>query len=266
MAGSIPEADTAAVPLARFPDLHNRGVLITGGGSGIGAALVEAFARQGARVAFIDIAEAESGKLAERLSRDAAFPPLFLPADLRDTDAARRAVEEAGQALGSIGVLVNNAARDDRHDIETLTQEEWDDNQAVNLKPVFFVTQAVLPYMRKAGGGSIVNFSSIAFMLNMGDVPAYAAAKAGIIGLTKSLAGRLGPENIRVNAILPGMVVTERQKKLWIDDAAVARMLERQCLKKVLTAEDMAGPCLFLASACSGRMTAQTIVIDGGVF
>ncbi len=255
-----------ALPAAQFHDLKGRGVLITGGGSGIGAALVEGFARQGARVAFIDIAEAESRRLVEQLSRDVAHAPVFIRADLREVQAITPAVNHAVETIGSLSVLVNNAARDDRQPLEEVTEASWDESLAVNLRHIFFISQAAVPHMRRAGGGSIINFSSIAFMLNMGEIPAYATAKAGIVGLSKSLAGRLGSENIRVNAVLPGMVVTERQKKFWLDDAAIAGMLEKQCLKHTLVAEDMVGPCLYLASDCSARMTAQTMIIDGGVF
>ena len=254
-----------AFPAAAFHDLQGRGVLISGGGSGIGAALVEAFARQGARVAFIDIAEAESRALVERLAKDCAFAPVFLRADLRDAHSLAGIVDQAAAAIGGIRVLVNNASRDDRQRIEDVTPESWDENQSINLRPAFFLAQAVAPHMKRAGGGSIVNFSSIAYLLNMGEIPAYATAKAGIVGLTKSLAGRLGPDDIRVNAILPGMVVTERQKQLWLTDAAIAAMRDKQCLKHTLIADDMVGPCLYLASDCSARMTAQTMIIDGGV-
>ncbi|MBD9371226.1 SDR family oxidoreductase [Rhizobium sp. ARZ01] len=249
-----------------YPELRDRSVLISGGGSGIGAALVEAFARQGARVAFVDIAEAESAALIDRLAAEVPHRPLFLKADIRDIQAYREAIAAAIAAIGPVRVLVNNAARDDRHELGEITPEYWDENQAVNLRHVFFAIQAVAPAMREAGGGSIINFSSIAYMLNMGDLTAYATAKAGIIGLTKSLAGKLGPDNIRVNAILPGMVLTERQLRLWIDDAAIAAMLKEQCLKRPLTPEDIVGPCLFLASDASGAMTAQSMIIDGGVF
>ena len=250
---------------ASYPDLHDRGVLISGGGSGIGAALVEAFARQGARVAFFDIAEAESEGLAQRLATEVSHPPLFFKVDVREIDAYRSAITEAVAATGPVSVLVNNAARDDRHDLAEVTPDDWDENQAVNLRHVFFAIQAVVPAMRAAGGGSIVNFSSIAYLLNMGELPAYATAKAGIVGMTKSLAGRLGPDNIRVNAILPGMVLTERQLRLWVDEAAIEAMLKRQCLKRSLSPEDIVGPCLFLASDASSAMTAQSIIVDGGV-
>ena len=249
----------------RYPDLAGKGVLITGGGSGIGAALVAAFAAEGARVAFLDIAEAESRTLVSTLDGKVEHLPRYIQTDLRDIGALRAAVEEAAKALGGIRVLVNNAARDDRHDLETVEPDYWDENQAVNLRHHFFAAQAVAPHMRKGGGGAIVNFSSIAFLLNMGELPAYAAAKAGIVGLTKSLAGRLGPDNIRVNAILPGMVLTERQKRLWIDPAAAEAGVARQCLKRPLIAGDLVGPCLFLASEASAAITAQTLIVDGGM-
>lgn len=241
------------------------GILITGGGSGIGASLVAAFAERGAKVAFIDINETAGTQLAETLSARTRHPVTFIKADLRDQSQLARAVTDAAQATGGIKVLVNNAAWDDRHDIDTVTSEYWDENQSINLKPVFFVTQAALPYLRQVPGASIINFSSISYLLNMGGLPAYTAAKAGIIGLTKSLAGRLGEENIRVNAILPGMIVTERQKSLWLTDDTISQTVGRQCLKRTLTAEDLVGPCLFLASSASAAMTAQTMIIDGGL-
>jgi NAD(P)-dependent dehydrogenase (short-subunit alcohol dehydrogenase family) len=254
------------LPSSQFPDLRNRGVLVTGGGSGIGAALVDGFLRQGARVAFIDIAEEPSRALCERLAAETGRAPQFIAADLRDVEAARNAAEAAVAALGAVHVLVNNAARDDRQPLEAVTEESWDESLSVNLRHFFFMSQQIAPHLRRQGGGSIINFSSIAFMLNMPDIPAYATAKAGIIGLTKSLAGSLGPDNIRVNAILPGMIVTERQRRLWLTDDSIARMQEKQCLKRMLVADDLVGPCLFLASDCSAAMTAQTMIIDGGVF
>jgi len=249
----------------RYPDLEGQGVVVTGGGSGIGAALVSGFAAAGARVAFLDIAEAESRSLISQLEGKVEHLPHYMRVDLRDIAALRASIEEVARALGGIRVLVNNAARDDRHDLETVEPDDWDDNLAVNLRPHFFAAQAVVPHMRTAGGGAIVNFSSISFMLNMGDLPAYTTAKAGIVGLTKSLAGRLGPDNIRVNAILPGMVLTERQRRLWIDEKAIAGGIARQCLKRSLVAEDMVGPCLFLASDASAAITAQTLIVDGGM-
>ncbi len=246
-------------------EFEDKGVLVTGGGSGIGASLVTAFAKLGAKVAFIDIDEDASRTLVDTLSKQVRHPVFFAQADLRDQSQLVDAVGAAAEATGGIKVLVNNAAWDDRHDIDTVTSDYWDANHAVNLKPVFFVTQAALPQLRLADGASIINFSSISYLLNMGELPAYAAAKAGIVGLTKSLAGRLGPENIRVNAILPGMIVTERQKELWLTDASISQTMARQCLQRVLTADDIVGPCIFLASSASAAMTAQTIIIDGGL-
>lgn len=249
-----------------FSDLKDAGVLISGGGSGIGAALTEGFARAGAKVTFLDIAKAPSEALAARLSGECSHPVNFVHADLRNISETQAAIDEAGRKAGSFRVLVNNAAWDDRHDIDTVSEEYWDNNQAINLKQLFFVTQAALPYLRKEKDAAIVNFSSISFMLNMGDLPSYAAAKAGIIGLTKSLAGRLGPENIRVNCILPGMIVTERQKELWLTEQSIEATMGRQCLKRILTADDIVGPCLFLSSKAAGAITSQSIIVDGGIF
>lgn len=251
---------------ARYPEFRDRSVVVTGGGSGIGAAIVEGFARQGAKVSFIDIAEDESHALVDRLSRDSLHPVRFHHADLRDVAAIRATIEAIVAHSGPIGVLVNNAARDDRHDFDQVTPEYWDNNQATNLRHVFFAAQAVAPSMREAGGGAIINMSSIAFMLNMPDFPAYTTAKAAIIGLTKSLAGKLGPDNIRVNCILPGMIATERQMKLWLTEEGIAGMIERQCIKRVLQADAIVGPCLFLASDGASAVTAQSLIVDGGIF
>ena len=250
---------------AHYPDLQDRGILVTGGGSGIGAALVDGFVAQGAKVAFIDVADEASRALVARLAKTSRHPPIYLKADLRDVGGTKAAVDDAARGLGSLSVLINNAGWDDRHEFEDVTEDYWDNSQAINLKQVFFVTQAAVPQIRQGGGGSIVNFSSIAYMRNMGQMPAYTTAKAGIVGLTKSLAGKLGGENIRVNAIMPGMIVTERQKRLWLTEENMAAMEASQCLKRMLVAEDLVGPCLFLASSASSAMTAQTLVIDGGV-
>lgn len=251
------------MPTARYADLDGASVLITGGGSGIGAALTAGFARQGAKVAFIDIAEAASTALCDTIEQELGRRPFYLNADLTHIDALKSAVEQVEAANGPIKVLVNNAAFDQRHAIEDVTSEFWDQNQAINLKPAFFAIQAVLPGMRRSGG-SIVNFTSTSYMLNMGGMPSYTAAKAGVVGLTKGLAGELGPLGIRVNAIAPGWIMTERQKKLWVTEEALAAHLAKQCTKDVLQPEDMVGPCLFLASDASRAITAQTIIADGG--
>ena len=252
------------MPSVRHSDLKDSSVLITGGGSGIGASLVEGFLRQGSKVAFIDIDEAASTALAKRLEGETGTRPLFLPADLRDIPALREAVEQAARAHGPVTVLVNNAARDDRHSVEDVTPEFWDNNHAINLRPDFFTAQAVAPGMKAAGGGAIVNFSSIAFMMNGPGYPAYAAAKAAIIGLTKALAGDLGHDGIRVNAIAPGWVMTERQRRLWVTPESYGAHLAGQCLAHELMPDDLVGPCLFLASDAARMVTAQTLIVDGG--
>jgi galactose dehydrogenase len=249
---------------AKFPDLEGASVLITGGGSGIGAALTEGFARQGCKVAFIDIAEEASRKLVDDIENATGRRPLYLEADLRDIEALRAAAAKAAEANGPVTVLVNNAAFDQRHAIEEVTQEYWDDNQAINLRPHFFTAQAVAAGMRQAGHGSIINFTSTSFLLNHPDMPSYTAAKAGIIGLTKGLAGRLGPDGIRVNAIAPGWVITERQKELWVTEERLAAHVARQCIREVMQPDDIVGPCLFLASDASRMLTAQTLIVDGG--
>jgi NAD(P)-dependent dehydrogenase (short-subunit alcohol dehydrogenase family) len=252
------------MPSARFPDLDGASVLITGGGSGIGAALTEGFALQGCKVAFIDIAEAPSLALCNRIEKAVGKRPLFLNADLRDVEALRAAAAKAAAAHGPVTVLVNNAALDTRHAAEEVTVEFWDDNQSINLRPHFFTAQAAAAGMKDAGGGSIINFTSTSFLINHPDMPSYTAAKAGIIGLTKGLAGRLGKDGIRVNAVAPGWVITERQRELWVTDEALAAHVAKQCIKEVMQTDDMVGTCLFLASDASRMLTAQTLIVDGG--
>jgi len=252
------------MPSATFADLRGAGVLVTGGASGIGAALVRGFAGQGSKVALIDRDREAARRTVGEVAEATGHRPHFEHADLRDISAAQGAVRNAAEALGGLKVVVNNAAWDDRHDFDTVTEAYWDDNIAVNLRPAFFVSQAAAPYLRAGGGGAIINFSSIAFLLNMPEIPVYETAKAGIIGMTKALAGKLGDDNIRVNALLPGMVITERQKALWVSDAAAEAHRQQQALKFTLAAEDLVGPCLFLASDCSAAVTAQSLIVDGG--
>lgn len=249
---------------AQFRDLDGASVLITGGGSGIGAALTEGFLAQGASVAFLDIADAPSMALCDQLEKACGRRPLYRRCDLRDVDAIRAAVADVAAAQGDPTVLINNAAFDERHEVDDVTVEYWDANQAINLRQQFFVAQAVVPGMRRAGHGSIVNFTSTSFMINHPDMPSYTAAKAGIIGLTKGLAGKLGADNIRVNAIAPGWVITERQRTLWVTEESLAAHVANQCLHEAMKPEDMVGPCLFLASDAARMLTAQTIIVDGG--
>jgi NAD(P)-dependent dehydrogenase (short-subunit alcohol dehydrogenase family) len=249
---------------AVYPDLAGKPVLITGGGSGIGAALTRGFTRQGARVAFIDIAQEASEALVGSIASEGHARPLFVHADLADVEALREAVRIAEDAHGPALVLVNNAARDDRHDLADVTVDYWDANQAINLRPHFFAAQAVAEGMKRAGTGSIINFTSTSFLINLGTLPSYTAAKAGIVGLTKGLAGALGPHGIRVNAIAPGWVMTERQRALWVTDEALAAHVAKQCIKEEMRPDDVVGPCLFLASDAARMLTAQTLIVDGG--
>lgn len=248
---------------ARFDDLRGRSVFITGGGSGIGAALTEGFAAQGCKVAFVQRSDASA--LADMLGDRHGTRPLYLPCDITDISALQDAMATAAAAHGPITVLVNNAANDQRHDLQGYSPAEWDAAQAVNLRPHFFTIQAAAPGMAAAGGGSIINFTSISYMFGATGYFAYAAAKAAITGLTYSLARELGPQNIRVNALAPGRVLTQRQLDLWIEPGTEDAFLENQCLKESLYPADIVGPTLFLASEASRMVTGQVLVVDGGV-
>ena len=247
---------------AQYPSLRDRVVLITGGASGIGASMVEHFARQGAKVAFIDVDEASAASLKQELI--SPHPPLYLHCDLTDTTTLRAAITEIEKKIGPIQVLVNNAARDDRHKFAEVTPEYWDERIAVNLRHQFFVSQAVMPGMTKAGGGSIINMSSIAWMIPSTGLPVYVIAKAGIVGLTRTLAKELGRANIRVNCISPGAIMTERQRRLWMTPEYLAEVMRCQSLKRELMPADVARLALFLASDESSAITGQNFVIDGG--
>jgi len=248
---------------ATFHDLKEASVFITGGGSGIGAALTEGFLRQGARVAFVQRGDASA--FCDAMERDTGNRPLFLPCDITDTAALTAAVGAAAAAHGPVAVLVNNAANDQRHETLKVDEAFWDWSIAVNLKAYFFAAQAVIPGMRAAGGGAIVNFSSISYMMGNAGYPVYTTANSGINGMTRSLAREFGPDRIRVNALAPGWVLTEKQKEKWVTPEALKAHLERQCLSDTLAAEDMVCGTLFLASSASRMMTGQALVIDGGV-
>src|SRR5271154_1424435 len=233
------EPEETTLSFARYPSLLDRVVFITGGGTGIGAAMVEAFVAQGASVAFADIAHEASHALVERLA-GGPQRPLFLPCDLTNLAELEAAMEETRQRLRPIAVLIKNAANDQRQNADEVTEEDWDRTMAVNLKHQFFAAQIARRSMREIGGGSIVNFSSTAWMVGVARLSIYSAAKAAVVGMTKSLAREFGPENIRVNAIAPGAVITERQRRLWHSEADVQAMVARQCLSKVLTADEIA--------------------------
>src|SRR5277367_2811902 len=232
---------------ARYPSLIDKVVFITGGGSGIGAAIVEAFAEQKANVAFVDIAVEASKDLVAKIGASHP-PPLFLQCD-----------------LANIAVLVNNAANDQRQEADTVSEEDWDHAMALNLKHQFFAAQIARRSMRDLGGGAIVNFSSTAWMIGVPRLSVYAAAKAAVIGLTNSLAREFGPDNIRVNAIAPGAVITERQRRLWMSEEHIADFRARQCIDRSLLAEDVARLALFLAADDSAMITKQCFLVDGGL-
>jgi NAD(P)-dependent dehydrogenase (short-subunit alcohol dehydrogenase family) len=249
---------------ASYPSLEARVTFVTGGGSGIGASIVEHLCAQRARVAFVDIERAASEALVATI-RDRGDPaPLFVPCDLRDIPALQAAIGEARSRLGPIRVLVNNAAHDERHTIERVTPEYWDDRFAVNLRHQFFAAQAVTPDMAAAGGGSIINFGSTSWMVAQGGMPAYLSAKSAVTGLTRALARDLGPLGIRVNAIVPGWIMTERQVRLWLTPDGEQELLRRQCLKRKLLPEDVARVVLFFAADDSGACTSQSYIVDGG--
>ena len=253
--------------LARFPSLAGKTVLITGGATGIGAAFVEHFFDQGAKVAFFDIDTDAGEALADQLGADLAdgqTRPMFLRVDLTDIDALRKGIADVRSAFGPIGVLVNNAANDKRHKIEDVTPEFYDAGIAVNIRHQFFAAQAVAEDMKKLGGGSIINLGSISWMLKQGNFPVYVTAKSAVQGMTRGLARDLGPFGIRVNTLVPGWVMTEKQKRLWLDDAGRRALKEGQCMEGELLPAHLARAALFLASDDSRMMTAQDMVIDGG--
>jgi NAD(P)-dependent dehydrogenase (short-subunit alcohol dehydrogenase family) len=248
---------------AIYPDLASKTVLVTGGGSGIGEAIVRRFAAQGSRVGFIDIKEAESCALAKALSEQ-GHRVHFEQANLTDIAALRAAIGRVRSTLGPIQILINNAAHDQRHAALEVTPEFWDDRIAVNLKHQFFAAQAVLPDMIEAKAGSIINFGSTSWMVGQGGMAAYTAAKSGVLGLTRSLARDFGPYNIRVNAIAPGWIMTQRQIDLWLNPEAEAELMRRQCLKRKLVPDEIARATLFFASDEASACTNQQYVVDGG--
>lgn len=247
---------------ARYPSLRDKRVIVTGGGSGIGAGLVEAFVRQGARVAFVDVAEADSRALVERLD-GAVHVPVFRRLDLTDLDALGAVFADLQAELGGVDVLVNNAANDDRHTVADVTPAYWDERMNVNLRHQFFAAQAVIPAMKAAGGGSILNFGSISWHLGLEDLILYQTAKAAIEGLTRSLARDLGRDNIRVNAVIPGNVKTPRQEK-WYTPEGEAEIVAAQCLDGRILPADIAALVLFLAADDARMCTGHNYWMDAG--
>jgi D-xylose 1-dehydrogenase len=255
---------TAEHMLAKFPSLNGKHVFITGGGSGIGEALVTAFAAQGAKVSFVDIATEASEALCTRLASTSVPAPVFRHCDIRDVTALQAVMRELAAEHGDFDVLVNNAASDDRHALEDVTPEYWDNRIAINQRPMFFTCQAVVPGMKKKGGGSIINIGSISWHIANGGYPVYATAKAAVSGLTRGLARDLGPHRIRVNTVTPGWVMTERQMQLWLDAQGEEEIKRNQCLPDKLQPWHIARMVLFLAADDSAMCTAQEFTVDGG--
>ncbi|HEY1383361.1 MAG TPA: SDR family oxidoreductase [Dongiaceae bacterium] len=249
---------------AKYPSLRDKTVFVTGGGSGIGAAIVESFVDQGARVAFVDIDDAASQHLCRAVRAQYGTAPHFTRCDIADVSALQATIDKVGRDLGDIGVLVNNAANDMRHAWQDVTPAYWDERMAINLRPFFFAIQSVAPQMKRRGGGSIINFGSISWKVRMGGAAGYTTAKAAVHGLTRGMARDLGPDNIRINTVLPGWVMTERQKKLWLDEAGQKLLDQEQCLKGRIEPVDLARMVLFLASDDARMCTAQDFTVDGG--
>lgn len=253
---------------ATYPSLRDRVVIVTGGASGIGESIVEAFFRQGARVAFLDIDSSAAEALIARLVTEEGGAGNHrlgsFECDLTDIAALQQATAGILAAYGGCDVLVNNAGNDSRHTVEEVTSESWDRTLAVNLKHQFFMTQAVLPVMRTAGRGSVINMSSIGWVIPSTRLPVYVTSKAAIVGMTRTLAHEVGGYGIRVNCVMPGAIITERQRQLWVTEEYKAQILGRQALKRLLLPEEVARLVLFLASDDSSAITNQSYVIDGG--
>ena len=254
---------SAVSSLASYPSLRGKNIFVTGGGTGIGAAIVSAFAEQGARVAFVDVAVAESEELAQSLQAQGATV-WWQRCDVRDVPALQTAVVQAGAALGDFSTLVNNVARDDRHTLESVTPEYWDERMAVNQRPAFFAIQAVVPGMRRLGAGSVINLGSTGWQTKGSGYPCYAVAKSSVNGLTRGLADSLGADRIRINTVSPGWVMTERQVRMWLDAAGEADLQRNQCLPDKLMPSDVARMVLFLASDDGAMCTAQEFKVDAG--
>ena len=250
--------------LARFPSLAGKRVFITGGGSGIGAALVEAFVDQGAQVAFVDFAKEESEALVAKIVATGRPAPWWRLCDVRDVAQLQSAIADAITAVGDLHVLVNNVARDDRHSIESVTPAYWEERMATNQRPAFFAIQSAVPGMKRLGGGAIINLGSTGWQGKNGDFPLYSIAKSSMNGLTRSMAVSLGPHRIRVNTVSPGWVMTERQIKLWLNAEGEEAIKRNQCLPDKMQPSDIARMVLFLAADDGAMCTAQEFKVDAG--
>ncbi|PVX33950.1 SDR family oxidoreductase [Janthinobacterium sp. 78] len=250
--------------LAKYGSLQGKRVFITGGGSGIGESLVAEFAAQGALVAFVDIAVEASEALCRRLAEAGLTAPLFRHCDITDIASLQAVMAELAQKLGDFDILVNNAANDQRHQAQDVTLEYWNERIAINQRPMFFTCQAVFEGMKRQGGGSIINVSSISWHMKSGGYPVYATTKAAVVGLTRGLARDYGAHNIRVNTVTPGWVMTQRQIDLWVDEAAEAEIKKSQCLPSKLMPQDIAAMVLFLASDDGAMCSSQEFIVDAG--
>ena len=246
---------------AVYPSLNNKVVLVTGGGSGIGESITRSFIKQGAKVAFLDFNEKDSIKLIKDLNTDNLH---FEFCDLRDIEQLKNSIKKISSKFGPIQILVNNAARDDRHSLESVTSEYFDERIATNLKHQLFASQAVVSDMEKNGGGSIINMGSTSWMIGQGGMPCYTTAKSAIQGLTRGLARDLGPKNIRVNCVVPGWIMTKRQVDMWLTPESEKELMDRQCIKRKLLPEDIARFVLFMASDEASACSNQSFVVDGG--
>jgi NAD(P)-dependent dehydrogenase (short-subunit alcohol dehydrogenase family) len=252
------------VEFATYPSLRGRVAFVSGGATGLGAEFVAQLAAQGAKVGFVDLQDEPGRELAREIARRGDPEPLYRHCDVRDIEALRAAIAATAERFGPVTVLVNNAANDVRHGVETLTVQEWDELSQVNVRHHFFATQAVVPMMRDAGGGSVINLGSLSAHIDLLELPVYITAKAGIEGLTHTLARELGPDNIRVNCVIPGWIMTERQLTQWVTPEAEASIARNQCLPDRLYPEDVARLVLWLAAEDSRRCTAQRWIVDGG--
>ena len=250
--------------LAKYGSLQGKRVFITGGGSGIGESLVAEFAAQGALVAFVDIAVEASEALCRRLAEAGLTAPLFRHCDIMDIASLQAVMAELAGELGDFDILVNNAANDQRHQAQDVTLEYWNERIAINQRPMFFTCQAVFEGMKRQGGGSIINVSSISWHMKSGGYPVYATTKAAVVGLTRGLARDYGAHNIRVNTVTPGWVMTQRQIDLWVDEAAEVEIKKSQCLPSKLMPQDIAAMVLFLASDDGAMCSSQEFIVDAG--
>jgi len=247
-----------------YPSLEDRVVVVTGGASGIGEAIVEAFARQRAQVAFLDIQEEVAKRLVERMASAGLRAPTYFHCDVTDIVAMGRTTDQVVEWFGGVDVLVNNAGNDARHTVESVTPESWDAGMAINLKQQFFMAQTVARTMRPARRGSIINIGSISWVIPSKNVPVYATAKSAIVGMTRALAHEFGEDEVRVNCVMPGAILTERQKQLWLTEDYVRQVLAHQSLKRMILPEEVARLVLFLAADDSSAITNQSYVVDGG--